>query len=395
MQQHLDTVTSHIGNVSPVVRYMAERSTTLDHLILAGNFVKVINSNTPEFNIVGGLVDIVPFDSLLEYMLGLGLVSSDRGNTQQSFGYNCGVSQVRNPSEDFGCAMPTINADTDRFLFLFPILSGIAKKMGVAFADPSFVDASISCKKRFQRFARRFHSSNCFEGFTIAILDITNLEEVKEHCDTKNDPDLTETLVVSKILWFDKRLLRVTIIAFLRVSCRDAMVRRDACEEACRSCRTWIESLDAHLMPGAPIDQYAGLSGSHGLTVVGDAITGHIVCAALLSPPTPEKQVHLLSAATHAIYCIYESRPGITLDSLVELALPIVYCNNLFTYVTALFMIATNPNLNPNHDLGFYGLVIELIVSISGSISGGPFRRCQCFVSRPIWAGKLTYLWSA
>lgn len=360
-------------------------------------FMKVYNEGTKVFSDfkLGGDLDALDFLSLAKYVKrNKEKTDKTRSNLQVNLGWSGGENQRREDDEiknHFGCAMNALNRDSRTFCSLFIQLSNLARKLGIPWADPMNVDCELF-QQRVQKYAQTLHPKNCFEGVTIALLELhPNPGKVSEHVDDLNDPKYTETMICNAIVKLDDKLYRVSVIAYMRKACGDSIVRREACRETAESILAYVGALSQDRLPAlTPKDAipYYKKLGSMGLVITYSQTGGSdfsVHDAALLSQPHLDKPFGFLSPAAGMLRQLHKNHLCLSRHDLVSMALPLAHLNGTFSYLCALSSLIKSPSLLvPGDGLGYMEPVVAEIKKAAGSYSAGRMARATH------WRGSAT-----
>jgi len=332
----------------------------------------VLNSGTPQFEPFNRICDTIPFRSIAEKLLA-SHIGPDRKrlNYQLNLGYTAGANTVRDPRcvvQDFGTAMPQLNKGTKEYSYLFVTLSDVGRMMGIDFCSRAFVAGNPRLARRFERFAWRIGPTNAFEGLTIALVKISDDSPgVGRHVDDYNDTHLTSTLVVNSTLRLaDGDLYRLSLIGYLRHSSDCALYRLEAAQETANLCRSFFLS-ESYLHPQVDMDHYFGFVGESGLTFVREATTGRFLGGGFQTRASGDKQASFLGPTISALKDFCRAR-DLCLCGIIEVALVIVYLNNLFLYTIVLQRLAVDNTKQPTAEGGYVGLIMEEMIGLAGSV---------------------------
>lgn len=349
--------------------------------------MRVINQGSTEFtelrlNMHSETVD---FPAIARKLLSkVPTADKNRGNLQENILFSGGENHVRNPTANFGCAIPGINNGTEEWIPLAIEMSTIAKKLGIPWANRSTL--SETDMERNRLFSWSVHEDNIFEGITLALLQLfPTAGKVKEHTDHFNCSKRTHTILFSEIVCIEGKVYRVCIIAYMRKSCRNAMIRIKACEEVVRNARTYIQSLPAVRKPLTTMDGYLNYYkslGTLGIGLIVDKPKGEFTnptvhSVALLTAPHMDKPMSYLSPVAAAVADIYSRNGHLTREDLYLMCLPVGQLNSTFTYGSVLAALQCEAFVANDGPLGVLSTIIEGLKSLSGSYSSGSFCRSQ------------------
>ena len=377
-----------IDKPTAVVYGFTSRSTPLATECAGGAepFVRVINENTKEFNDLSLALHArrIDFVQIARHLLNEAAEDKNRGNVQQNLLFSAGENHTRINSRNYGCALPAVNKGTEDWVELAVEMSVLARKLNIPWVDP--LTLTEKDKKRNTLFCESVHKDNVFEGITLALLELFPCPgKVKEHTDQFNCAKRTHTILFSEIVCIDHKIYRVCVIAYMRKSCHDAMIRMEACEEVVENTNKYVSTLPGTQKPVSTVDCYKSYYeslGGQGLALIVDkgSKKDHIPkihSVALLSPPHIDKPMSYLSPITNAIRDIYERNSNLTYQDLFLMCLPVGQLNSTFTYGTVLSQLQTLPHVQNDGPLGVLSTIIDSIKDLCGSYSSGSFIRSQ------------------
>ena len=362
-------------------------------------YLRVLNEGTKEFCAWKMEEDFNKLDllNLAHHVKEHAQVDKNRANLQVNFGWSNGENQQRTQCElenHSGCAMNGMNKGTVEMKELFVQLSNMAKKLGIWWADSSNVECKLF-QERNQIYAKSLHPDNCFEGVTVALLELAPTpSKVKEHTDQYNDVVYSETMVCNAIIHLDGKLYRISVIAYMRKACGDSIVRRQACQELSEQSLQFLSQVHKSQVPflqaGDAMPYYAAV-GNMGLAVVA-TITQQttdnetlanlqIQGTCLLSLPHLDKPFSFLSPVTTLASAIYTKNHQMSQDDLIAICLPVSHLNSLFSFIISLQNLLSKKEITPNGPLGYLGSVIEEVINVAGTYSGGGFPRAQVWLN--------------
>ncbi len=314
-----------------------------------------------------------------------------RGNFQLNLMFSGGENQRRGVVEiadHYGCAMPGVNVDSEKWIHLAVEMSEIAKKVGV----PWVVNPNKELKKRNQIFAERLHPDNVFEGITIALLELfPNPGIVKEHVDKLNCSLYTHTLLFSQIVNLAGVIYRVLILGYMRKTCFDSMIRRSACQEVADACRAYMIKASHSQVPSMKAQSYKSFyedTGTMGLGLMVKRVpktTGilKIQYAVLLNRPHVNKPMSYVSPIATMICQIYRKNKSFEFIDLLSMCLPMAHLCSFYSYMAVLDALSKEDALSSDPELGLLERIIGDLVNMVGSYNGGGFRRQQCSYNYP------------
>jgi hypothetical protein len=354
-------------------------------------FLKVYNQGSSEFQSLGLEEDFKQLDllKLAAHVNSTAQVDPKRTNKQDNIGFSAGENVMRFEKElreHSGCSMNQKNNGTDDFRWLFVLLSKMARKLGLSWATEDNIQCELF-RERNKLYAKVIDPNNCFEGVTIALLELSpNPARVSDHMDVHNDGVYTDTMVCNGIVWLDGKLYRVSLIAYLRKACGDSIVRRRACQETVQHSLKYLATTCSSRIPVSSPATAATFYEGVGEMGLGLSVTDpldltdcgmKVNSAALLSLPHLDKPFGFLSPVSHQLREIYQKNPQLTKDDLCALCFPAGHLNGVFSYTAALQNLLARRVLLPMGRLGYLGTVVDELINVSGSYSGGGFRRAQ------------------
>lgn len=365
-------------------------------------FLKVVNEGTKQFEELGlqTYMEGLAFDKLARHVLGK--VNSDdpnRTNKQDNLGWSCGENTQRKRDEihnHHGSSMNQKNVGTDEFRWLFLLLSEIARKLGIPWANSDDVPCDLF-QERNTIYAKSLDPNNCFEGVTIALLELASGEaKVTEHKDVYNDSLYTDTMVCNGIVHVNGKLYRVSVIAYLRKACSDSIVRRRACKETANASLRFLASVTSSRLPFAtaqaasPFYNAVGEMGLALLVTLPEPLpkpseTGShtselkVHFASLLSRPHLDKPFGFLSSVSDVISKIYIKNEHMTQSDAIALCLPACHLNGVFTYLASLHSLLRKTHVMPHGRLRYFGTLLRTMTLNAGSYTSGSLPRCQVF----------------
>ncbi len=309
-----------------------------------------------------------------------------RGNLQVNVLYTGGENQRRGPEEihhHYGCAMPALNQGSDEWIGLAVEMSGIARQMGVPWADISKVRCP-SFRKRSALFARRLDPRNVFEGLTIALLELfPNSGKIREHVDKLNCGIYTHTLLCSEIIYLEGKIYRIVVIAYMRKSCHDTYVRREACKEFVNKTKEYLQSIHISQMPVWSVAEHTHYYSDLGEKGLGMVLKTEpcgktkVVYAALMNRPNVNKGMSYLSPLASEIVRLYNKHRHFGFHDLIGMCLPLAHLCGVFPYLTVLHQLSAESKIPLDPEIGILGPIMLRLVNCFEKYSGGPFPRHQ------------------
>ena len=308
-----------------------------------------------------------------------------RGNIQVNLMFSGGENQRRGVVEirdHYGCAMPGLNVDSEKWIHLAVEMSLIAKKVCI----PWVINPDDSLRIRNKIFAERLHGDNVFEGITIALLELfPNPGKVNEHVDGLNCFVYTHTLLFSSIVNLAGIIYRVLILGYMRKACYDSMIRRTACQELVDACTSYMKSASQSQRPGMNPSSYKSFYddiGSMGLGLMVERSSEmgllRIHYAALLQRPHVNKALSYLSPVATSICKVYRKHRHLNYIDLLSMCLPVAHLCGIYSYLFVLDNLSEEVNLQGDPDIGLLERIMTDLVDLVGCYSGGGFRRHQC-----------------
>ena len=143
---------------------------------IGGNFIRVWNSETPEWNDLSE-----SFDSLSLESLSVELSSeevSGRGNIQKTYGFT--DQNVTDFVIETSCFKPHLIVGTEKRADWFLL----ATRLGLCCGSLQQMDTN---SQRVNEFAKTIHPENLVEGITLAKTGMKRATQISPHCDVKND----------------------------------------------------------------------------------------------------------------------------------------------------------------------------------------------------------------
>ena len=357
-------------------------------------FARVMNEGTQESDNLrlSSYADAIDFKEVGKRILAACKkkgANKNRGNHQVNVLFSGGENHVRNEkevNEDFGCTMPGTNEGTDDWLETALILSEITTKVNVSWTNDSAMTPSDTF--RMERFSRRVHPKNCLEGMTAAAIRLfPNPGAIKPHSDKKNCTKFREVIIFSQIVHIKEEIWRVSLIGYMRKSCDDSLIRREACKEVSLNTRKYLASLPSHLNQCASVAQHRDFYGQMGELGLGlimscdnlndseEAMT--VEAAALFNRPHLDKGMSYISAVSTAILKIYANNPHMNYQDVFLMALPVGQISGIFTYCSVLTQLAYTKNIDCSRPLRVLDVIIDKMIEYAGSYAGGKFPRTQ------------------
>lgn len=351
-------------------------------------FVLVVNEGSAEFSHLdlGRHARRVDFRKVAEAVIDRAKKEDRlRGNFQLNLMFSGGENQRRGVVEiadHYGCAMPGLNVDSEKWIYLAVEMSLIARKVAI----PWVVNPDENLQERNQIFAQKLHKDNVFEGVTIALLELfPNPGMVNEHVDGLNCFVYTHTLLFSEIVNLAGKIYRVLLIGYMRKTCFDSMIRRRACEELAGACSSYMEKSNLSQRPGMTPASYKPFyddMGSMGLGVMVERSTEtgllKIRYAALLHPPHVNKALSYLSPVATSIWKVYQKHRTLSYIDLLSMCLPVAHLCGFYSYLSVLDTLSEVERLDSDPETGLLERIMTDLVDLVGCYSGGGFRRHQC-----------------
>ena len=343
-------------------------------------------------------MDQIPWQSLADKLVATQPKNS-RGTYQAHYGWATGVSyEARSAKQtlaDYGCVCPSeLSGTRDELVVgLFVIMSEIARRMKVDFADMENMKAKIKTNRkayhpdtgatfeeRMLRFAKSIHPDNVFEGLTVALLPFDGDHRVLEHCDRHNDSVYTRSVVVANTLpsgGLHANPFKVCLIGYMRKSNSDFCLRRRAAMQVGRELLAYQNALPASRAYNAsPEDRFRGI-GMEGVSIARQETDGKVVMAQLLSKAAMDKEITFLSPMVHAVFEL-SHQVDMTLREGIQLCLLTGFVSNMLV-MPSLIRTTVLQRWGSRFEVpgGVLGILVDCMVESVGGVSRGPHPRCQ------------------
>lgn len=172
-------------------------------------FLNVWNQSTAEFESLGNLPDMVPWDELFQRLyVDKPAKSADdlRGNKQENYGFASNNNFARRTPENirkhYGCNVPAMLEGTMDPLVVqtFIAMSELARKVGVTWTDKQFLSENKDVQERLDLFAKSIHENNIWELLSICFIVVGPDGKVSPHCDQQNCPSLEDVLINARLM---------------------------------------------------------------------------------------------------------------------------------------------------------------------------------------------------
>ena len=312
-------------------------------------------------------------------------VDRSRGNFQVNVLFNGGQAHRRSQKEllhDYGVAMPLPDKGTDEWMDVVLKFNRVCNRLGIWWLE----DANLTDELRERRdtFPRSLHPRLGLEGMTTAAIRLyPDAGQVKPHVDSNNCPLLSEVVIMSQIVWLGDELWRVSLIGYMRKSCMDAMIRRDACKEVSDNTVDYIKRHPAFLRPAMSVEEHKTYYENVGELGLGLIIQNHpktgfnVRSAALMTRPHMDKPMGYVSSVTSSILEIVRKNPHLTKLDIMLMCLPFGQLPGAFVYGSVLSEIAAAEVVASDSPIGPLQLIIDRIIAMAGSYSSGRFNRRQ------------------
>jgi hypothetical protein len=181
---------------------------TTDQPTPASSFLNVWNEGTPEYERMGMdvFVEAIPFQKIMDEYYPMDGKHDKRGNLQVNFGFAGGRSHEKRTSEqvfaDYGVAVPSTRTGTKDPLVVqtFLAMSDLAKKVGVPWTCPKYLEANPEVEDRLDRFAHKIEDDNDLEDLDILFQVLDGESQTDKHTDNENCPDLPQVLTSSRVM---------------------------------------------------------------------------------------------------------------------------------------------------------------------------------------------------
>ena len=309
----------------------------------------------------------------------------NRGNYQVNVLFNAGEAHRRNEKEliqDYGVAMPLPDRGTTEWMGVALQLNKVCKRIGIWWLQDSNLTDEL--RERREVCPRSLHPKLDLEGMTAAAIRLyPEAGEVKAHVDSKNCPLLSEVIIMSQIVWLGEELWRVSLIGYMRKSCMDAMIRRDACKEVSHNTVDYINTNPAFLRPALSVEEHRAYFENIGELGLGLIIHDHpktgiiIRSAALMTRPHMDKPMGYISGLSSSILKIAKKNPHLGMLEILMMCLPFGQLPGTFVYGNVLAELAAAECVESESPIGPLRLIIDRISTIAGSYSSGRFNRSQ------------------
>ena len=319
-----------------------------------------------------------------------------RGNTQKHFGPAGGQNVGKHDSDEetlssFGTTKPRNNKGTEdpRVKRICELAADVGKLMQVDLCQDDFLSGKGSIYSEHIKFAQESYGSKKarFPSFSLAILPLREGSRVNRHRDQENCLNLTSTLIISVIIFMDGTWYRVSLIFYSRKSISDFVIRRRAMSEVTGKVDRWLQETEPYQLPWHDTRNFAmSAVGCLGFPVIVDVKTFKVVGLGLRSKPLMDKQGTFLSPIVCALANLMREKEVQFSTELFELLSIVTYLNNLFVASVALNMMQScwDRSQSVHMPSGLVQYTLSLVKRITGCITGGPGRRCQTFVTRPL-----------
>ena len=317
-----------------------------------------------------------------------------RGNFQKHFGpasgKNVGVPDSDEETLDsFGTSKPRNNKGTKdpAVQRIVEYAAIIGRLLYVDICQDDFLSGEGRKFSEHIQFARDCYGSNKarFPSFSVAILPLREGSRVNRHRDLENCPNLPSTLIVSEILFHEGTWYRVSLIFYSRKSISDFIIRRGAMSEVTSKVDRWIGGIADYQKPWCDTQDFVRNGvGDLGFHVIVEKKTRLVVGLGLRSRPAIDKQGTFLSPIVCAIASLMKETDIQFSTEFFELISLVTYLNNLFVASVALNMMQSCWSRDQALPGGIVEYTLTLMKRITGCITGGPGRRCQNWMNRPI-----------
>jgi hypothetical protein len=211
-----ERLTAEFSSNQKMTSYFSERSSVDQHLVFptsnhrtlaASSYLNVWNVNTPEYENIKPLVEVLPFEEIMSAYYPKDGIPDKRGNLQVNFGFAGGSSHEKRTSEqvfvDYGVAVPSTRTGTMDPLVVqtFKAMSDLAKRLRVRWSCPLFLEANPAVKERLGRFAGQIDDAVILELLSCLFSDLVDGDtRTYKHKDKENCPELSEVVACSRVM---------------------------------------------------------------------------------------------------------------------------------------------------------------------------------------------------
>ena len=355
-----------------VVLYNAKESYTGG----AESFLSVYNEGTTEFDKLGlkALLDQVEWGADLP-----GVPIHERGNESVPFGEASGQCLGREYAgggdSDLGMSFPSPLKHTLWAMNHFRVMSLVAQKLGIEYAQEEFLRCRPEYAPRFERFCNNIEifdiHDNCYESLMVARLPNEANHRLKMHGDDQNCLELPDVVVCSRFL--EDKNKRESIIAYQRKSCCEAMERLQRLEPTLTKCHDKVSSMPTPLLMGDH-EAYFEYTGCAGSVAVVDKKSKDVVAHVKKTPTSISRWQTYMAMVAYA-FAMCNAKCRFTKRQVSE----VVYC--LVNYVSLLGFSITMMEWSEhglpenNRENTIVHLINNRIIELFGTAAGGPCPR--------------------
>ena len=355
-------------------------------------FLSVVNAGTKEFHDLRlkPLMDEIPWQRLVDLYYTPAKKKKDckRNNVLLNFGYTGGQCHEKRTDDHIrvhkGVATPAISRGTKDpvIIDLFVTATKAAKIMRVPWVVSN---ADPGTKERLDRYARKIDSRSDTEIGALAFLVILPGERVNKHFDNENCPELSDVIILSNEMTLpDGIRLRISLIATMRNSIRNAELRRNSNDGVVGKLTNYLLSIPRYRRPQATTQEHLTYGvGDNGLYIGVDKATGKVRSAALLTLAAMDRDAFGLSSLVFGLDTLCRQYPRVTLREAVGALVPLLFlCSH-----RALIHLLCSREMDTcwknrgSFPGGITEAIFDAINTAEGGINYGPFRRCQNFTS--------------
>ena len=391
--------------------FPARESHLPDVILCEENFIKTLNSGTPEYiesDVADRIKDLDLFDLVGRVMNRMSTPGSkSRGNTQWTVGISCGQAiQELKKAEDilaqFGTTLPAVLEGTleedgsipPDVVEIFKLGYNLARFFKLLQTTPGYLDDNPELREELEigEWLLTRSGEDSRGALSAILLAITAFEQriartsrTEWHFDDQNHEELSGAICASETRACGEEFRRRGLVFNGRKSLKDARIRRAACREKVEPCMKFIrEKMEDYRKPSCPLERYfrEGV-GSEGLLLTQNKATGEIVGCALRAKPHLDKQGTYLASVVYAIIALNTAVPIDRSTEFLELLTLVGSLCNIYIFVTVLGMMQEtwDPSLTATSRGGLLEYVITQMVRVGGCFNGGPGRRCMNFAN--------------
>lgn len=321
------------------------------------------------------------------------------GNFQRNFGVACGQNLAASTTDAdtlkfSGCSHPRLNKFTEQpdISRAFDIGWKVGKLMGIEYCKEGFANTNNPHAKNQFDYIQHMMGKTTFAAFSLCLLKEDG--RIIRHPDHDNDPELSDVLNITQLLFIDGEWVRASLIFYMRKSISDMALREAVCAELVAKCTGFLDGCrergETYRLPAAAatppevgVRSYFETGvGSDGMIVTIDTQTSRIVSAALRSKASANKQGNFLAPIACALTGLLRQKKMQLNTEFVELISVLGYLNNIYQYVTVLSMMQSDWDRTVSLAApgGLVEYVFNRIIALRGCVTGGTGRRCQTFI---------------